>query len=143
MLEEITDFIYKYKNQNLESNEIVKLKEQFSNYDNWVKNSDYYKEFYNNYLNIKGYTYRLSDSSQRLFYTFQEAVYAIDLAKLMRDEDAIKLNTIVYTLVVNDCINEYLDINIDEKIKNEALEFYKNEQNRVSKENAKYHMYQN
>ncbi len=143
MLEEITDFIHKHKNKSLETQDIIKLKDEFSNYANWLKNSDYYKEFYNNYLNIKAYTYRLNDSSQRLFYTFQEAVYAVDLAKLMRDEDSVKLNTIVYALVLNDCINEYLNIDIDEKIKAEALEFYKNEQNRISKENAKYHMYQN
>lgn len=143
MLENITNFIYKFKNQNLETVDIIKLKDEFNSFANDLKNSEYYKEFYDNYLNIKGYTYRLEDSSQRVFYTFQEALYAIDLAKLMRDEDSIKLNTIIYTLVIADCINEHLGNDINEDIKNEAIAFYKKEQNRVSKENAKYHMYQN
>ena len=79
----------------------------------------------------------------RLFYTFQEAVYSIDLAKLTRDEDGVLLNSIVYTLVLCDCIDEYLGNSIDETIKQKAIEFYKNEQKRVSAENKKYHMYQN
>lgn len=61
----------------------------------------------------------------------------------MRDEESKKLNSIVYALVINDCINNYFDIQMDETFKNEAIEFYKKEQARVSKENAKYHMYQN
>ena len=37
------------------------------------------KEFEENFLIILGYSYRLEDISQRLFFTFSEAVYAIDL----------------------------------------------------------------
>ena len=56
---------------------------------------------------ILGYSYRLEDISQRLFFTFSEAVYAIDLDKLMRNEDSLKLNCIVYTLVLDVLIKEY------------------------------------
>ena len=143
MFEEITQFLYQYKNKQLESEEIAKLQDEFKNYKIKIEESKYFGEFYNNYLNIKGYTYRLDNPKMRLFYTFQEAIYSIDLAKLTRDNDAILLNTIVYILVLNDCIDEFLGNNIDENVKNEAIEYYKNEQKRVSAENKKYHMYQN
>lgn len=143
IFEEITDFIYNFKNKNLEANEIINLKNSFATFEKKIKESEYYSLYYENYLNITGYTFRLEDKSQRVFYTFQEAIYAIDLAKLMRDEESKKLNSIVYALVINDCINNYFDIQMDETFKNEAIEFYKKEQARVSKENAKYHMYQN
>ncbi|WP_428025807.1 hypothetical protein [Arcobacter sp.] len=143
MFEEITAFLYQYKNKQLEADEIVKLKDKFEKYKNEIEKSEYFDKYYNNYLNIKGYTYRLDDSSMRLFYTFQEAIYSIDLAKLTRDEEGVILNTIVYTLVLWDCINEYLGNSIDENLKQKALEFYQNEQKRVSAENKKYHMYQN
>jgi len=143
LFEELTQFLYQYKNKQLEANEISKLKDDFDKYKIEIKNSEFFEKYYNNYLNIKGYTYRLDDTSMRLFYTFQEAVYSIDLAKLTRDEDGVLLNSIVYTLVLCDCINEYLGNSIDETIKQKAIEFYKNEQKRVSAENKKYHMYQN
>jgi len=143
LFEELTQFLYQYKNKQLEANEISKLKDDLDKYKVEITNSEYYDKFYDNYLNIKGYTYRLDDSSMRLFYTFQEAIYSIDLAKLTRDEDGILLNTIVYTLVLCDCIDEYLGNSINEDTKQKAIEFYKNEQKRVSAENKKYHMYQN
>ncbi|WP_428024726.1 hypothetical protein [Arcobacter sp.] len=143
MFEEITAFLYQYKNKQLEADEIVKLKDKFEKYKNEIEKSEYFDKYYNNYLNIKGYTYRLDDSSMRLFYTFQEAIYSIDLTKLTRDEEGVVLNTIVYTLVLWDCINEYLGNSIDENLKQKAIEFYQNEQKRVSAENKKYHMYQN
>lgn len=132
-----------FKNKTLEAKEISNLDEKFKNFVIDIKNSEHYEAFYDNYLNIKGYTYRLEDDSQRLFYTFQEAVYAIDLAKLMRDEDALLLNSVVYVLVLNDCIDEYLQKPIDEIIKDKAIAFYKNEEAKRAKENSKYHMYQN
>jgi len=143
LFEELTQFLYQYKNKQLEANEISKLKDDFDKYKIDITNSEYFDKYYNNYLNIKGYTYRLDDRAMRLFYTFQEAVYSIDLAKLTRDEDGVLLNSIVYTLVLCDCIDEYLGNSIDETIKQKAIEFYKNEQKRVSAENKKYHMYQN
>lgn len=143
MFEEITQFLYQYKNNQLEANEIAKLKDKFEKYKEEIQKSEFFDKFYNNYLNIKGYTYRLDNSSLRLFYTFQEAIYSIDLAKLTRDNDAVLLNTVVYILVLCDCIDEFLGNNIDENIKQKAIEFYQNEQKRVSAENKKYHMYQN
>lgn len=143
MFEEITQFLYQYKNKQLEANDIAKLKDEFEKYKEEIKESEYFDKYYNNYLNIKGYTYRLDDVTMRLFYTFQEAVYSIDLAKLTRDHDAILLNSVVYILVLCDCIDEYLGNDIDENIKQKAVEFYQNEQKRVSAENKKYHMYQN
>lgn len=143
MFEEITEFLYQYKNKQLEANDVAKLKDDLDKYKIEIQKSEYFDKFYNNYLNIKGYTYRLDDTAMRLFYTFQEAVYSIDLAKLTRDEDGVLLNSVVYVLVLCDCIDEYLGNDIDENIKQKAIEFYQNEQKRVSAENKKYHMYQN
>ncbi len=98
--------------------------------------------FQNNYLNIRGYAYRLEDSSQRLFYTFSEAVSAIDMAKLMRDEEALNMNSSIYIVILDICIDEYLNNPIDEDEKQKAIEFYKNFEKQQSKENKKYHMYQ-
>ncbi|MFA9374064.1 MAG: hypothetical protein ACERKK_07890 [Poseidonibacter sp.] len=78
-----------------------------------------------------------------MFYTFQEAVYAIDLDKLMRNEDSLKLNSIVYILVLDSIIKEYQTLTINEEEKQKALEVYKKIEERKSKENKKYHMYQN
>ncbi|MGB0931304.1 MAG: hypothetical protein ACPGVB_11035, partial [Chitinophagales bacterium] len=38
---------------------------------------------------------------------FANDVYAIDLDRLMRNEDSLKLNSIVYTFVLNILINEF------------------------------------
>ncbi|RXJ81962.1 hypothetical protein [Arcobacter sp. F2176] len=143
MFDEATQFLYQYKNKQLEAKDVSELKEEVEKYKNEIIKSEYYNKFYDNYLNIKGYTYRLERSDLRLFYTFQEAIYSIDLAKLTHDEEGVLLNTVVYILVINDCINEYLENDIDENIKQKAIEFYQNEQKRVAAENKKYHMYQN
>jgi len=103
---------------------------------------DFHKEYEENFLTILGYSYRLEDVSQRLFFTFQEAVYAIDLDKLMRNEDSLKLNCIVYTLVLNALIKEFNTKEIDQVQKQKALEVYKKLEERKSKENSKYHIYQ-
>lgn len=103
---------------------------------------DFHKEYEENFLTILGYSYRLEDVSQRLFFTFQEAVYAIDLDKLMRNEDSLKLNCIVYTLVLNALIKEFNTKEIDQEQKQKALEVYKKLEERKSKENSKYHIYQ-
>ena len=78
-----------------------------------------------------------------MFYTFQEAVYAIDLDKLMRNDDSLKLNSIVYILVLDSIIKEYKNSIVNEDEKQKALEVYKKIEERKSKENTKYHMYQN
>lgn len=85
----------------------------------------------------------MDDLKQRLFYTFQEAVYAIDLAKLTRDTAALELNACVYALVLKDTVSEFLNEAIDEEEKQKAIAFYKNLEEQRAKENKKYHMYQN
>lgn len=94
-------------------------------------------------MTILGYSYRLEDISQRLFFTFSEAIYAIDLDKLMRNEDSLKLNCIVYILVLDSIIKEYKTKEINIKQKQKALEVYKKIEDRKAAENKKYHMYQN
>ncbi len=91
---------------------------------------------------ILGYSYRLEDVKQRLFFTFSEAVYAIDLDKLMKNEDSLKLNSVVYILVLDELIKEYLTNQINEDQKQKALEVYKKIEDRKATENKKYHMYQ-
>jgi hypothetical protein len=80
--------------------------------------------------------------SQRLFFTFQEAVYAVDLDKLMRNNDSLKLNCIVYILVLDSIIKEYKTKIVNEEEKQKALEVYKKIEDRKAAENKKYHMYQ-
>lgn len=91
---------------------------------------------------ILGYSYRLEDISQRLFFTFSEAVYAIDLDKSMKNEDSLKLNSIVYILVINTLIKEFNTKETNEEQKQKALEVYKKLEDKRSKENSKYHTYQ-
>jgi hypothetical protein len=60
----------------------------------------------------------------------------------MRNEDSLKLNCIVYILVLNTLVKEYNTKQIDLEQKNRALEVYKKLEDRKSKENSKYHIYQ-
>ncbi|WP_121626965.1 hypothetical protein [Poseidonibacter antarcticus] len=144
MINEISDYIYSFKNKIMETEMIVKECEStIVKYANMLEKESLKVEFEENYLTILGYTYRLEDNKQRLFYTFQEAVYAIDLDKLMRNEDSLKLNSIVYILVLDSIIKEYKSSIVNESEKQKALETYKIIQNRQAKENSKYHMYQN
>ena len=107
-----------------------------------MEDLNFHEEFEENFLTILGYSYRLEDIKQRLFFTFSEAVYAVDLDKLMRNEDSLKLNCIVYILVLDSIIKEYKtkEINIEQKQK--ALEVYKRIEEKKAAENKKYHMYQ-
>uniref|UniRef100_UPI0040476D10 hypothetical protein n=1 Tax=Aliarcobacter sp. TaxID=2321116 RepID=UPI0040476D10 len=66
----------------------------------------------------------------------------MDLDKLMRNEDSLKLNCIVYILVLDTLIKEYNTKEINEEQKQKALESYKKIEERKAKENSKYHMYQ-
>ena len=100
------------------------------------------KEFEENFFIILGYSYRLEDIKQRLFFTFSEAVYAVDLDKLMRNEDSLKLNCIVYILVLDVLIKEYNTKEINEDLKQRALQVYKKLEEKKAKENSKYHIYQ-
>ncbi len=122
MIEEISEFLYSFKNKIVEADELAsKYDKQIEKYSSYLIENGYEVEFQENFLTILGYTYRLEDVSQRLFFTFQEAVYAIDLDKLMKNEDSLKLNTIVYTLVLNVLINEYNSGNINTEQKNKSL----------------------
>ena len=69
-------------------------------------------------------------------------MYAIDLDKLMRNEDSLKLNSIVYILVLDFIIKEYKTKEVDEEQKAKAKEVYKKIEDKKAAENKKYHMYQ-
>lgn len=60
----------------------------------------------------------------------------------MRNEDGKKLNSIVYTLVLKNILDEYSSDNVDEEIKQKAMDSYKKLEEQKAKENKKYHMYQ-
>ncbi|MGB1227516.1 MAG: hypothetical protein ACPG9K_06445 [Poseidonibacter sp.] len=144
MINEISDYFYSFKNKTIEAEQIVeKCEEKISLYAKKLEEQTLIKEYEENFYTILGYTYRLEDNKQRLFYTFQEAIYAIDLDKLMKNEDSLKLNTIVYTLILNSIIKEYKTKEVNQPEKQKALDTYKIVQNRQAKENSKYHMYQN
>lgn len=144
MIEEISDYIYSFKNKIVEADEVAnKYGNTINEFVSKIKKDSLHSEYEENFYTILGYSYRLDDVTQRLFFTFQEAVYAIDLDKLMRNEDSLKVNSIVYILVLDEIIKEYKtkEINIEQKEK--ALEIYKKIEERKAKENKKYHMYQN
>jgi hypothetical protein len=143
LINEIANFIYGFKNKIVEAPVIAnEYEEKISSFAKELKNLEFDKEFEENFLIILGYSYRLEDIKQRLFFTFSEAVYAIDLDKLMRNEDSLKLNSIVYILVLDSIIKEYKtkEINIEQKQK--AVDVYKKIEERKAAENKKYHMYQ-
>lgn len=143
-MNEISNFIHGFKNKVVEADEIASTYSgQIKSFAEKLKENNYNLEFEENFLTILGYAYRLDDVSQRLFFTFQEAVYAIDLDKLMKNEDSLKLNSIVYILVLDVLINEYNTKEIDQIQKKKALEVYKKIEDRKAQENKKYHMYQN
>ena len=143
LITEISNFIYSFKNKIVEANEIAtKYEEQIVSFANELKKLELNKEFEENFFIILGYSYRLEDISQRLFFTFSEAVYAIDLDKLMRNEDSLKLNSIVYILVLESIIKEFKTKEIDEEQKAKAKEVYKKIEEKKAAENKKYHMYQ-
>lgn len=144
MINEISDYLYSFKNKIIEAEIIVQdCENKISMYAKYLEEEGLKKDYEENFFTILGYTYRLEDNKQRLFYTFQEAVYAIDLDKLMRNEDSLKLNTIVYILVLDSIINEFKTSKVNEVEKTKALDTYKIVQQRQAKENQKYHMYQN
>ena len=60
----------------------------------------------------------------------------------MRNNDSLKLNCIVYILVLETIIKEYKTKEIDEEQKAKAKEIYKKIEERKAAENKKYHMYQ-
>jgi Txe/YoeB family toxin of Txe-Axe toxin-antitoxin module len=124
VIKEISDFLHSFKNKTLEVEDIVKLKEKINQFANDIKVQSFDKEYEENFLTILGYSYRLDNLSQRIFYTFQEAVYAIDLDILMKNEDSKRLNSIVYILVLEQLIKYYETNSEDEELKQKALETY-------------------
>lgn len=143
MINEISDYLYSFKNKIMEAPTIASdCDETFSDFQNRLENEVNLEDYEENFLTILGYTYRLDDVSQRLFFTFQEAVYAIDLDRLMRNEDSMKLNSIVYTLVLNVLINEFKTNEVNQDLKQKAIDVYKKIEERKSKEDTKYHKYQ-
>lgn len=60
----------------------------------------------------------------------------------MRNEDSLKLNSIVCILVLNTLVKEYLTNEINDEQKQKALEVYKKIEDKRAAENKKYHMYQ-
>lgn len=143
MIDEISEFLYAFKTKIVEAQDIAsKYHKQIEEFANKIKDQNLYEEFEENFLTILGYSYRLEDISQRLFHTFQEAVYAIDLDKLMRNQDSLKLNSIVYILVLDVIIKEYNTKEINNELKAKAKLTYQKIEDRKAKENKKYHMYQ-
>lgn len=138
----IIEFYYAFKNKTVEADEIVKYRDEINSFAQEIKQSEYFSEIESNFLLILGYTYRLEDLKQKLFYTFSEAVYALDLARLTRDEEGLKLNSAVYSLVLEICLNEYCDGNIDNDLKQKAILEHKEMEEKKAKEASKYHKYQ-
>ncbi|MGA1941194.1 hypothetical protein [Arcobacter sp. YIC-310] len=143
MTNEISNYFHAFKNKILEADEIyAKCGKDILEFEKLLIESEPLEDYENNFLVILGYTYRLDDVSQRVYYTFQEAIYAIDLDKLMKNEDSLKLNTIVYTLVLANILREYESKSVDETIKEKAILEYKKLEEKKAKENSKYHIYQ-
>ncbi|XPV67428.1 MAG: hypothetical protein ACNI25_08875 [Halarcobacter sp.] len=143
MIKEIADFLHSFKNKTIETNILVNNhSKEIKDYAKSLIEKGFNKEYEENYLTILGYSFRLEDINQRIYFTFQEAVYAIDLDKLMKNSDSLKLNSIVYILVLDSLFDEYLSGKIDESLKQKALEVYKKIEDKKAQENKKYHMYQ-
>lgn len=143
MTSKISNYFHAFKNKLLEADEIYgKCNDDIIGFERELEELFSLEEYEKNFLVILGYTYRLEDVSQRLYYTFQEAVYAIDLDKLMRNEESLKLNTIVYTMVLTNILREYESKSVDETIKQKAILEYKKLEEKKAKENSKYHIYQ-
>lgn len=60
----------------------------------------------------------------------------------MRNEDSLKVNCIVYILVLDTLIKEYNTKETNMEQKQKALAVYKKIEDRKAAENKKYHMYQ-
>lgn len=143
MIEEIAEFLFGFKNNIVEADILVsKYSKEINSFAKRVIDEGLHKEYEENFLTILGYSFRLDDIKQRLFFTFQEAVYAIDLDKLMKNQDSLRLNSIVYILVLNTLIEEYKSGKTNEELKQKALEVYKKIEDKRLKENQKYHIYQ-
>lgn len=138
---EIKEFFLKFKNKSIDSSEIISdYKNIIFNFDEKISQEEYINEIQENIFLIYGYTFRLNDLNQRLFYTFSEAINAINMDNLMRNEDGVKLNSFVYVRVLKLIIDEFDGI-INEDFKKQALDEYAKLEEKKAKEN-KYHVYQ-
>jgi Na+/phosphate symporter len=144
MINDISDYLLSFKNKNLEAQDIQEnCNTKITEYANTLKENNLNNHYEENFYAILGYSYRLKEVKQRLFYTFQEAIYAINLDRLMKNDDSSKDNTIVYTLVLDTILQEYTSSIVNHEEKKTALEIYKKIQDKQAKENSKYHVYQN
>lgn len=138
----LKDFYLGFKNQQIDEKEIISnYKKIIFSFDDEILKDDYAEQIEENILLIYGYTFRLNDNNQRLFYTFSEAVNAINMENLMRNEDGVKLNAYVYTRVLKLILDEIINNNIDKEFKLKAINAHKSLEDAKAKEN-KYHVYQ-
>ena len=138
----IKEFLLQFKNQSIDENEIIKHKDIIKNFANKIRKKEDLSQYYDVFLTTLGYSYRLENSAQRLYYTFGEAVTAMDIANLTKDEKLLETNEYIYSLILDICIDEFLENSIDEDEKNNAIKSYKKLEEQKSKENKKYHTYQ-
>jgi len=140
-MQNLNKLLLNCKNKNLSENEIIKFKDDISIYSKesrkTISNDNYLL-----FLNTLGYAYRLNDSSQRLYYTFNEAVSAVDIANLTNDNVALGNYTYIYSMVLDICISDFLKENINKDEVEKAINQYKKFEEEKSKENKKYHQYQ-
>ncbi len=143
MINQISDFFYSFKNKIIETDELVsQYADDIKKFNQYIVENKLDIEYEEKFLLLLAYSYRLENISQRVFFTFQEAVQTIDLNRLMKDEKSLKENIIGYILTLNEIINQYQTNSFDNELKNKALEVYKKIEESKAKENKKYHMYQ-
>ena len=140
-MQNLNKLLLNCKNKNLSENEIIKFKDDISIFSKESRKT-ISNENYLLFLNTLGYAYRLNDSSQRLYYTFNEAVSAVDIANLTNDNVALKNYTYIYSMVLDICISDFLKENINKDEVEKAISQYKKFEEEKSKENKKYHQYQ-
>jgi len=140
-MENILELILDCKNKNLNETQIKLFENQINSFALTARQS-INNEHYTLFLNTLGYAYRLKDSAQRLYYTFNEAVSAVDIATLTKDVKSLDTYMCIYSMVLDICILDYLkkEVPLDEIEK--AISIYKELEKEKSKENKKYHAYQ-
>ncbi len=138
----IKDFFLGFKNSTIDEKDIISNEiNTINSFFEEIKNEEYTSSIEKNILTIYGYTFRLNDLNQRLYYTFSEAVNAINMDNLMKNEEGVKLNSYVYLYVIKLIINEIQNDNVDEELILKAKKTYQEMENNKAKEN-KYHVYQ-
>ena len=138
----IKDFFLGFKNSTIDEKDIISNEiNTINSFFEEIKNEEYTSSIEKNILTIYGYTFRLNDLKQRLYYTFSEAVNAINMDNLMKNEEGVKLNSYVYLYVIKLIINEIQNDNVDEELILKAKKTYQEMENNKAKEN-KYHVYQ-